>query len=247
MKIVSETAGLVPVVRAEAARPVATCSESDREGRSIRRRLADRSGPDHGKEHPARIVNPSAFLPMANGPLVNPERFAAPARDRKMKTVAVRRGCPGPINRRAWLRIGGLHLGALAVGLQPSLGGLLAAEAGRAQPGADREFSVILFWAKGGPSHVDLFDLKPQAPAEIRGPFKPIATNVPGLEITELLPKLARMADKFALVRSLHHERNEHSGGTHRFLTGYSSRAANLNDAEFPEIPFRHRHRAALS
>jgi hypothetical protein len=155
-----------------------------------------------------------------------------------MKPAHDRRECPGPINRRTWLRIGGLNLGALAVGLEPSLAGLLAAsaEVGREQPGVDREFSVILFWANGGPSHLDLFDLKPQAPAEIRGPFKPIATNVPGLEITELLPKLARMADKFALVRSLHHERNEHSGGTHRFLTGYSSRAANLNDAEFPEI-----------
>jgi hypothetical protein len=153
-----------------------------------------------------------------------------------MKTVANSPRCPGPINRRAWLRIGGLNLGALAVGLQPSLGGLLAAGVSRAHPGADRDFSIILFWANGGPSHLDLFDLKPQAPAEIRGPFKPIATNVPGIEITELLPKLARMADKFALVRSLHHERNEHSGGTHRILTGYSSRAANLNDAEFPEI-----------
>jgi hypothetical protein len=108
-----------------------------------------------------------------------------------MKTVADDRECPGPINRRKWLRIGGLNLGALAVGLQPSLGGLLAAEAGRAHPGADRDFSVILFSANGGPSHLDLFDLKPQAPAEIRGPFKPIATNVPGVEITELLPKLA--------------------------------------------------------
>src|SRR6516162_2525581 len=105
-----------------------------------------------------------------------------------MKTIADRRGCPGPINRRAWLRIGGLNLGALAIGLQPSLAGLLAAEADLKNPGVDRGFSVILFWANGGPSHLDLFDLKPQAPAEIRGPFRPIATNVSGIEITELLP-----------------------------------------------------------
>src|SRR5262249_52934294 len=64
----------------------------------------------------------------------------------------------------------------------------------------------------------------------------PIPTNVPGLHITERLPTLAKMADKFALVRSLHHRRAEHSGGTHRFLTGYSSVAANLNDAENPDI-----------
>lgn len=142
--------------------------------------------------------------------------------------------CAGPIDRRTWLKIGGLSFGALATGVQPSLSGIL--KAAERQAAVDREFSVILFWANGGPSHLDLFDLKPQAPLEIRGPFRPIATNVPGIEITEHLPTLARMADKFALVRSLHHERNEHSGGTHRFLTGYASQAANLQDAEFPEL-----------
>src|SRR5205807_413379 len=99
-----------------------------------------------------------------------------------------------------------------------------------------KDFSVILFWANGGPSHLDTFDLKPQAPAEIRGPFHPIRTKVPGLHINERLPILATMADKFSLVRSLHHNRGEHSGGTHRFLTGYPSVAANLNNAEYPDI-----------
>lgn len=143
------------------------------------------------------------------------------------------RDCLGPMDRRTWLRLGGLSLGALASGLQPTLNVLRAAERVAA---TDREFSVILFWANGGPSHIDLFDLKPEAPAEIRGPFRPIRTNVPGLDITEKLPILATMADRFTLIRSLHHERNEHSGGTHRFLTGYSSRQANLQDAESPEI-----------
>ncbi len=145
--------------------------------------------------------------------------------------------CPGPVDRRAWLKVGGLSLGALAVGANPNLVRLLAAaeQIGR-QRAIDQEFSVILFWANGGPSHVDLFDLKPLAPAEYRGEFTPIATNVPGVEITELLPMLARMADKFAIVRSLHHERAEHSGGTNRFLTGYPSKAANLQDSEFPEV-----------
>lgn len=150
-----------------------------------------------------------------------------------MNKVA-RYACPGPMDRRAWLKLGGLSLGALVTGLQPSLAGLLAAA--QQNDAADKNFSVILFWANGGPSHIDLFDLKPDAPAEYRGPFRPIATRVPGIEITELLPKLAGLADKFALIRSLHHERNEHSGGTHRLLTGYSSRAANLNDAEYPEL-----------
>jgi hypothetical protein len=151
--------------------------------------------------------------------------------------------CPGPLPRRTWLKIGGLSLGALVSGIEPNLARLLAAEASTsagnrrtAKPSVDRDFSVILFWANGGPSHLETFDLKPQAPVEYRGPFRPIPTNVPGIEITELLPKLATLADKFTLLRSLHHERAEHSGGTHRFLSGYASRAANLPDAEYPEV-----------
>jgi hypothetical protein len=142
--------------------------------------------------------------------------------------------CSGPLDRRSWLKIGGLSLGALVSGLEPTLARLFAAE--QASGRRSNDFSVILFWANGGPSHLDLFDLKPEAPAEIRGPFRPIRTNVPGIQITELLPRLATMADKFALVRSLHHNRAEHSGGTHRFLTGYSSVAANLQDSEYPDI-----------
>lgn len=143
--------------------------------------------------------------------------------------------CPGPSDRRTWLKVGGLSLGALAVGANPNLATLLAAEQGGKRT-VSKDFSVILFWGNGGPSHLDLFDLKPQAPAEYRGEFLPIRTNVPGVEITELLPTLATLADKFAIVRSLHHERAEHSGGTNRFLTGYPSKAANLQDSEFPEI-----------
>src|SRR5437764_15406500 len=125
--------------------------------------------------------------------------------------------CPGPLDRRSWLKIGGLSLGALVSGLAPSLSGLLAAGQRRS---LSKDFSVILFWANGGPSHLDLWDLKPDAPAEIRGPFKPIRTSVPGMHITELLPTLAKMGHRFTLLRSLHHKRAEHSGGTHRFLTG---------------------------
>ena len=138
--------------------------------------------------------------------------------------------CTGPIDRRTWLKVGGLSLGALCAGASPSLAQLSAADA------SDRDFSVILFWANGGPSHLETFDLKPDAPAEIRGPFRPIRTNVPGIDICEHFPRLARMADKFTILRSLHHERGEHSGGTHRFLTGYSSIAANLQNGEYPEL-----------
>jgi hypothetical protein len=147
--------------------------------------------------------------------------------------------CSGPVDRRSWLKIGGLSFGALAGGLQPNLAGLFAAEKSAAEstkPPVNTDFSVILFWANGGPSHLDLFDLKPEAPAEYRGPFQPIHTSVPGMDITEMLPRLASLGEKFALVRSLHHKRNQHSGGTHRFLSGYSSLAANLPQGEFPEL-----------
>ena len=93
---------------------------------------------------------------------------------------------PTSLDRRLWLTLGGLSFGAFATGLQPTLGNLLAAEAGKTA--VDKDFSVILFWANGGPSHLDLFDLKPQAPAEYRGPFQPIATSVDGLQVSELLP-----------------------------------------------------------
>ena len=138
------------------------------------------------------------------------------------------------LSRRKWLQIGGLSMGTLASGAMPSLSRVLAADAQSKHP--DRDFSVVLFWANGGPSHLDLLDLKPQAPAEYRGPFRPIDTNVAGMQVSEMLPNLARLGDMIAIVRSLCHERAEHSGGTHRFLSGYASRAANLPDAEFPEI-----------
>jgi hypothetical protein len=150
------------------------------------------------------------------------------------------------MDRRTWLKVGGLSLGALCAGLNPSLARLLADDA------VDRDFSVILFWANGGPSHLDTFDLKPAAPEQIRGEFRPIRTNVPGIDICEHFPRLATMADRFTLLRSLHHERGEHSGGTHRFLTGHSSLAANLPNSENPEIGSivaRHlepRHRAEV-
>ncbi|MSQ95262.1 MAG: DUF1501 domain-containing protein [Gemmataceae bacterium] len=137
--------------------------------------------------------------------------------------------CSGPLDRRTWLKVGGLSLGALCAGISPSLAQTLAAR-------ADADFSVILFWANGGPSHLDTFDLKPGAPAEIRGEFRPIRTNVLGIDICEHMPKLSRLADKFTIVRSLHHERGEHSGGTHRFLTGHSSLQANLPNSENPEV-----------
>jgi len=74
---------------------------------------------------------------------------------------------------------------------------------------------MILLWLWGGPSHLDTFDMKPGAPLEYRGPYRPVATNVPGIEVCELLPRLARCADKYSIVRSLRHHTNDHGiGGT---------------------------------
>jgi hypothetical protein len=102
--------------------------------------------------------------------------------------------CDG-LSRRDFLTIGGLAAGGLA------LPGLLAAEA-RAGVGRSHK-AIINVFLPGGPPHQDMFDLKVDAPAEIRGEFRPIATNVSGIEIGELFPKIAAMADKFVFIRSL--------------------------------------------
>src|SRR5207245_5229401 len=80
--------------------------------------------------------------------------------------------------------------------------------------------SCILIYLFGGPSHIDIWDMKPQAPPEIRGEFKPQATNVPGIQITEHLPRLARLADQCAIIRSLAHGDSSHGSAGHAMLTG---------------------------
>jgi hypothetical protein len=100
-----------------------------------------------------------------------------------------------PLGRRAFLKIGTFGLGGL------SLPGLLKAEAAAGIRSAHK--SVILIYLVGGPPHQDMFDLKPNAPREIAGPWRPIATNVNGIQICEAFPRLARMMDKLLIVRSL--------------------------------------------
>ncbi len=89
-----------------------------------------------------------------------------------------------------------------------------------ANPKALRDTSVIFIWLPGGPPHMETYDMKPDAPAEYRGLFRPIKTNVPGMEISELFPLQAKIADKFNIIRSVHHDFNDHGGGHKRFLTG---------------------------
>ncbi len=106
--------------------------------------------------------------------------------------------CDG-INRRNFLKVGGL--GSVASGLGLSLPELLSLEA---QAGIGNSHkSVILIYLVGGPPHQDMFDLKPNAPSEYAGPHRPIGTNVDGIEICELFPMMARRMDKFAIIRSL--------------------------------------------
>jgi hypothetical protein len=110
--------------------------------------------------------------------------------------------CPGTLDRQAFLHAGLTGLMALSL---PELY-RLEAQASEAGGVRGRRKSLIVLWLLGGPSHMETLDLKPDAPAEYRGEFRPIPTNVPGIRISEHLPMLARHADKFSLIRSLHHD-----------------------------------------
>jgi hypothetical protein len=115
-----------------------------------------------------------------------------------------------------------LHLGAAhCLGL--ALPDLLRADAGRQGTGlTPRADACILIFLNGGPSHLDTWDLKPQAPAEIRGEFKPIATSVPGVQFGEHLPKSARLMHHCSLLRSVHHSvNNAHAAAVYAGLTGH--------------------------
>ncbi|MEX0728103.1 MAG: DUF1501 domain-containing protein, partial [Planctomycetaceae bacterium] len=118
----------------------------------------------------------------------------------------------GPMPRREFMRIGTLALGGI------TLPDVLRGRAAASQQHADT--SVILFWMWGGPSQLETYDMKPNAPQEYRGPLHPIATNVPGMEICEYMPLQAAMADKFSIIRSLHHEMAAHNDGSIEMLTG---------------------------
>jgi hypothetical protein len=119
----------------------------------------------------------------------------------------------GQVCRRGFLRAAGL--GALGSFWSDWLR-LDAATSGSAR----KQKSVILIFNAGAPSHHDLWDPKPDAPSAVRGPFRPIATNVPGIQVSELLPALARHADKYALVRTVHHRQTQHNAGMYWSIVG---------------------------
>jgi len=118
------------------------------------------------------------------------------------------RSCQG-ISRRSLVQAG--FLGALGLS---TLGHASVAAA------AQRPKSIILLWLWGGPPHLDTFDPKPDAPSEWRGPYRTIGTNVPGIQVTELLPKLAKRADQYSIIRTLHHGTTDHGLAGSIALTG---------------------------
>lgn len=126
-----------------------------------------------------------------------------------------RRDCDGITRRQA------LHLGASSLFGGLTLPSLLQLQAEAATKRPAKAKACIFFLLEGGPSHIDMWDLKPDAPAEIRGEFKPISTKVPGTQISEILPHCAKITDRFSILRSHSHRDNAHQTGRHWVLTGY--------------------------
>ncbi|MEZ6054836.1 MAG: DUF1501 domain-containing protein [Planctomycetaceae bacterium] len=137
--------------------------------------------------------------------------------------------CDG-ISRRSFVQLG--VAGMASLGLADVL---RAKEQGTGRTAKAQ--SAILIWLDGGPGHLDTYDMKPEAPAEVRGIWSPIRTNVPGFEMTELFPKQAQVADKFSIVRSLHHDTGDHFAGGHRMLTSKNMGVSGANNTgKFPSI-----------
>ncbi len=134
-----------------------------------------------------------------------------------------RTSCGGPASRRSFLEVGALAACGLGLSDFLRLGAIAKESGGKSAP----DTSVILVWLPGGVSHLETYDLKPGAPEEIRGIFKPVPTNASGVEVCELLPLHAKCADKYTLIRSVAHEFSDHGGGHKRLLTGYT-----------PKLPF---------
>ena len=120
------------------------------------------------------------------------------------------------MNRREFFQVGGVAIGAISpLGL--SLSDVLAREAAS---GGKKPINVIFMFLQGAASHVDMYDLKPDMPDEIRGKYQPASTNLPGLQLSDQLPKLSQCADKFSLIRSMHSYSSEHGQGDVHIMCG---------------------------
>jgi hypothetical protein len=128
--------------------------------------------------------------------------------------------------RALWSRRRLLQVGAVGsmLTLPELLHGMQRSSAQEVRRGSD--VSCIFIMQQGGPSHIDTWDMKPASPAEIRGPLKPIATTVPGIHICELMPRLARLAHRYSILRSLSHSSADHQVGVHICLSGHSQPVA---------------------
>jgi len=136
-------------------------------------------------------------------------------------------------SRRDFLRLGSLALGGL------TLSNALRVRAASGQEAKPKSWGKagILIWLAGGPSQIETFDPKPDAPVDYRGPFKTISTKVPGMQVCEIFPKLATIADKYSLVRSCCHENSGHGGGQRWAMTGYDSRSPEFElPHDFPNV-----------
>lgn len=139
--------------------------------------------------------------------------------------------CDG-LSRRNFVQLGVAGLASIG------LGDVLRAQAaGGATQKQGNHRSCILMWLDGGPGHMDMYDMKPDAPVEYRGIWNPISTNVPGMHVTEMFPRQAKVADKFSVVRSLHHDTGDHFAGAHRMLTAKNMGVSGAaQDGRFPGI-----------
>jgi hypothetical protein len=147
--------------------------------------------------------------------------------------------CDG-LSRRDLLRIGGL--GAVGLSLPELLRGRLAAAA---SPSGGQARACIVLFLMGGPPQHSTWDPKPNAPPEIRGQFKPIATTVPGMQICELLPRTARLADKICLLRAMSSNDNAHSSSGYFMMTGHPHQPMNFENAN-PGPPNDYPHFGAI-
>jgi len=139
--------------------------------------------------------------------------------------------CDG-LSRRSFVQLGVAGMASLG------MGDILRAR--DMTPTAARhrsDVSTILIWLDGGPGHMDMYDMKPDAPAEYRGIWRPTATRVPGFDITELYPQQAQHTDKFSIVRSLSHGTGDHFAGAHRMLTTKAMGVSGANsNGKFPGL-----------
>jgi uncharacterized protein (DUF1501 family) len=132
------------------------------------------------------------------------------------------------LDRRGFVKAGALGMAGL------SLSQVLKAESAADPAKTSKEKSVIILWQRGGPSQHETWDPKPDAPQDYRGAFGAMSTNVPGIQICDLLPKCAKVMDKFSIIRSLYHTDAGHSAGDQIMFTGYPPNKGNPNENYYP-------------